>query len=158
MVGDMLCLGGSLLFAIVTVVQEIIIKKHSCVEYIAMVGFFGSIVAGFQIFMLELEDIYKFHWFNLEMLMQFSSFTVVQLLFQMLMAIMLKDAGAVALHLSFISADYYTLIAGILLFQFKVCMRISLIFFIKQLNMSFLSVSWIIFLIILFGYGWNNIV
>lgn len=116
----MLCLGGSLLFAIVTVIQEIIIKKQSCTEYLSMIGFFGTIVAGFQIFMVESDDIYKFHWFNIDMLLQFASFTFVQLLFHMFMALMLRDAGAVALHLSFISADYYTLIAGIVLFQFKV--------------------------------------
>lgn len=116
----MLCLGGSLLFAVVTVIQEIIIKKQSCTEYLSMIGFFGSIAAGFQMFMIESDDIYKFHWFNIEMLVQFGSFTLIQLLFYMFMALMLRDAGAVALHLSFISADYYTLIAGIILFQFKV--------------------------------------
>ncbi|GBP28451.1 Solute carrier family 35 member F1 [Eumeta japonica] len=91
LVGDMLCLGGSLLFAIVTVLQEIALKNRSCPEYLAMLGFVGSVVSCTQTFFLEFGELVKFNW----------------------------DAGAIILHLSFLSADYYTLIAGMYIFQFK---------------------------------------
>lgn len=48
LVGDMLCLGGAVLFAIVTVLQELSVKKTDIVEYLGLLGLFGSIVSGIQ--------------------------------------------------------------------------------------------------------------
>lgn len=48
LVGDMLCLGGAVLFAIVTVLQELSIKHTDAVEYLGLLGLFGSIVSGVQ--------------------------------------------------------------------------------------------------------------
>ncbi|KAJ8961836.1 hypothetical protein NQ318_021451 [Aromia moschata] len=53
LVGDMLCLGGAVLFAIVTVLQELSVKNTDIIEYLGLLGLFGSIVSGIQI--------YKFH-------------------------------------------------------------------------------------------------
>lgn len=48
LVGDMLCLGGAVLFAIVTVLQELSVKNTDIVEYLGLLGLFGSIVSGVQ--------------------------------------------------------------------------------------------------------------
>lgn len=48
LVGDMLCLGGAVLFAIVTVLQELSIKYTDVVEYLGLLGLFGSVVSGIQ--------------------------------------------------------------------------------------------------------------
>lgn len=48
LVGDMLCLGGAVLFAIVTVLQELSVKNTDVVEYLGLLGLFGSIVSGVQ--------------------------------------------------------------------------------------------------------------
>lgn len=50
LVGDMLCLGGAVLFAIVTVLQELSIKKTDIIEYLGLLGLFGSIVSGLQMY------------------------------------------------------------------------------------------------------------
>lgn len=118
LVGDMLCLGGSLVFAIVTVLQEFMLNTHSCSEYLALLGFFGSLVSCTQTFFLEFNDLYKFNWY-LDTLVQLGSYCTVQTVFQILTSFMLRDAGSIILHLSFLSADYYTLIAGMFIFQFK---------------------------------------
>lgn len=48
LVGDMLCLGGAVMFAIVTVLQELSVKNTDIVEYLGLLGLFGSIVSGIQ--------------------------------------------------------------------------------------------------------------
>lgn len=48
LVGDMLCLTGAVLFAIVTVLQELAIRHTDIVEYLGLLGLFGSIVSGIQ--------------------------------------------------------------------------------------------------------------
>lgn len=48
LVGDMLCLGGAVLFAIVTVLQELSVKNTDVVEYLGLLGLFGSVVSGIQ--------------------------------------------------------------------------------------------------------------
>lgn len=50
LVGDMLCLGGSVLFAIVTVLQELSVKTTDIVEYLGLLGLFGSIISGLQMY------------------------------------------------------------------------------------------------------------
>ena len=48
LVGDMLCLGGAVLFAIVSVLQELSVKNTDVVEFLGVLGLFGSIVSGIQ--------------------------------------------------------------------------------------------------------------
>ncbi|XP_045769352.1 solute carrier family 35 member F1-like [Maniola jurtina] len=119
LVGDMLCLGGSLLYAVVTVLQEIMLKTHSCAEYLALLGFIGSILSCTQTFFLEFEELLTFNWYEIDTIAQLGSYCGVQTIFQILQSFMLREAGSIILHLSFLSADYYTLIAGMYIFQFK---------------------------------------
>ncbi|VVD02266.1 unnamed protein product, partial [Leptidea sinapis] len=115
----MLCLGGSLLYAFVTVLQEIMLQTHSCSQYLAMLGLIGGVVSTSQTFFLEFNELSSFYWYELETIVQFGSYCGVQIIFQILQSLLLRDAGAIILHLSFLSADYFTLIAGMFLFQFK---------------------------------------
>lgn len=120
LVGDMLCLGGSLLYAMVTVLQEMMLKTHSCSDYMALLGLIGSVVSCAQTFFLEFSELMTFNWYELDTIVQLGSYCTVQTIFQILQCFMLRDAGSIILHLSFLSADYYTLIAGMYIFQFKV--------------------------------------
>ncbi|CAG9134867.1 hypothetical protein JYU34_017635 [Plutella xylostella] len=119
LVGDMLCLGGSLLYAVVTVLQEVILQKHSCSVYLALLGLIGTVVSGTQTFFLDYNELLSFYWYDLDTIVQLGSYWSVQTVFQILQSFMLRDAGSIILHLSFLSADYYTLIAGMFIFQFK---------------------------------------
>ncbi|XP_072932849.1 solute carrier family 35 member F2-like [Epargyreus clarus] len=119
LVGDMLCLAGSLLYAMVTVLQEMMLKKQSCSEYLALLGFIGSTLSCTQTFFLEFSDLMSFNWYEIDTIVHLGSYCGVQTVFQILQSFMLRDAGSIILHLSFLSADYYTLIAGMYIFQFK---------------------------------------
>ena len=48
LVGDMLCLGGAVLFSITTVLQELTVKTVDIIEYLGMIGFFGTILCCMQ--------------------------------------------------------------------------------------------------------------
>jgi solute carrier family 35 protein F1/2 len=52
LLGDMLCLGGAVLFAIVSVAQDLLVKTLHWVEYLGMVGLFGSILSIVQTYVL----------------------------------------------------------------------------------------------------------
>lgn len=47
--GDILCLAGSTLYAIGNVGEEYLVKQNSRVEYLGMIGLFGSIISGIQL-------------------------------------------------------------------------------------------------------------
>lgn len=46
--GDMLCLGGAILATVVSVLQELSVKTTDIVEYLGMLGLFGSVISGVQ--------------------------------------------------------------------------------------------------------------
>lgn len=50
LMGDMLCLGGAVLLTVVTVLQELSVKTTDVVEYLGLLGLFGSIVSGGQMY------------------------------------------------------------------------------------------------------------
>lgn len=133
----MLCLGGAVLFAIVTVLQELSIKHTDAVEYLGLLGLFGSIVSGVQMYtikhniqyflptdlfcrlILEKQSLIASSWRTSSALL--SSFSACQFMFCTLSSIFLLNMGTTALHLSLLSGNFYTLVTGIMLFEFRVC-------------------------------------
>ena len=47
--GDMLCLVGAILYAAGNVCQEYLVKSHSILEYLGLIGIVGSFVSGAQL-------------------------------------------------------------------------------------------------------------
>ncbi|XP_023011785.2 solute carrier family 35 member F2 [Leptinotarsa decemlineata] len=117
LVGDMLCLGGAVLFAIVTVLQELSVKHTDIVEYLGLLGLFGSIVSGLQMLVLEKQTLISSTWRNSSALL--SSFSACQFMFCTFSSVFLLNMGTTALHLSLLSGNFYTLIVGIVLFNYK---------------------------------------
>uniref|UniRef100_A0AAR5P6Q6 Sugar phosphate transporter domain-containing protein n=1 Tax=Dendroctonus ponderosae TaxID=77166 RepID=A0AAR5P6Q6_DENPD len=113
----MLCLGGAVLFAIVTVLQELSVKNTDIIEYLGLLGLFGSIICGLQMLLLEKQTMISSSWKNSGALL--SSFAACQFMFCTFSSIFLLNMGTTALHLSLISGNFYTLIIGILLFNYK---------------------------------------
>lgn len=46
----MLCLSATVLYGIANVAEEFIVKQNDRSEYLAMIGIFGSIVSGVQLY------------------------------------------------------------------------------------------------------------
>lgn len=138
----MLCLGGAVLFAIVTVLQELSVKNTDIVEYLGLLGLFGSILSGLQMYrpklkrnnclicvifrlVLEKQTLITSTWKNSSALI--SSFSACQFMFCTFSSIFLINMGTTALHLSLLSGNFYTLIVGILLFNYKVGNNVSVV-------------------------------
>lgn len=49
LLGDLLCVAGAVLYAINNVAQEYLVKNHSIVEYLGLVGVVGSFISGIQL-------------------------------------------------------------------------------------------------------------
>ncbi len=47
-IGDVLVLCGAILYGISNVAQEFVVKNFSRVEYLGMIGLFGSIISAIQ--------------------------------------------------------------------------------------------------------------
>ncbi|XP_022912039.2 solute carrier family 35 member F2-like [Onthophagus taurus] len=117
LVGDMLCLGGAVLFAIVTVLQELSVKNTDVVEYLGLLGLFGSVVSGIQMLLLEKQTILNTSWSDASVLL--GTLTLCQFIYCTLSSIFLLYMGNTALHLSLLTGNYYTLMIGMLLFNYK---------------------------------------
>jgi len=52
LLGDALCLGAATLYGISNVGQEASVKKFSSLEFLAMIGCFGSLIGGVQAYAL----------------------------------------------------------------------------------------------------------
>lgn len=49
LLGDVMCVASTFLYAISNVAQEFLIKEHDRFEYLGFIGFFGSIISGVQL-------------------------------------------------------------------------------------------------------------
>ena len=49
MYGDVVCLIGVTLYGISNVAQEYLVKNHSRIEWLALIGIVGSVVSGIQV-------------------------------------------------------------------------------------------------------------
>jgi len=59
--GDTLCIAGAIMYGISNIFQEYIVCRHGCVEYLAMLGIFASVINGVQLYVLLLY----FYWLSL---------------------------------------------------------------------------------------------
>ncbi|KAF5289460.1 hypothetical protein FQR65_LT11833 [Abscondita terminalis] len=117
LVGDMLCLGGAVLFAIVTVLQELAVKKTDYVEFLGLLGLFGSLVSGLQMVILEKQTLLTDSWRSSTEIL--TLFSICQFVFCILSCVFLQNMGTTALHLSLLSGNFYTLIGGTILLDYR---------------------------------------
>ena len=47
--GDLMCMGGAFLYGLSNMAEEFVVKTIDCVEFLAMVGLFGSVINGVQL-------------------------------------------------------------------------------------------------------------
>ncbi|XP_029054538.1 solute carrier family 35 member F2 isoform X2 [Osmia lignaria lignaria] len=119
LVGDMLCLGGAVLFSITTVLQELIVKTVDIIEYLGMIGFFGTILCSMQTAVLECTKIETFQWNNAPVITFLVVYCITQFVFFSLVPVILFESGATALHLALLTADYFNVLFGMLIHQYK---------------------------------------
>ncbi|KAA8579387.1 hypothetical protein FQN60_016817 [Etheostoma spectabile] len=115
LLGDGLVLLSASLYAVSNVCQEYTVKNLSRVEFLGMVGLFGTIICTIQMVILER--------------LLFSAYALCMYTLYSCMPVVVKLSSATSVNLSLLTADIFSLFCGIFLFQynFSVLYLVSLV-------------------------------
>ncbi|VDK77980.1 unnamed protein product [Litomosoides sigmodontis] len=116
--GDILCLIASILYAVGNVGEEFLVKQNSRVEYLGMVGLFGSIISGIQLAVLEHHELALVTWSG-TIIVYYLLFAACMFLFYSLVSVVMQKASALLFNLSILTSDFYTLVFGIFMFKYE---------------------------------------
>ncbi|XP_077250657.1 uncharacterized protein LOC143890033 isoform X3 [Tasmannia lanceolata] len=117
--GDLLVIGGSMLYAVSNVSEEFLVKKADRIELMTMLGSFGAVVSACQISILEHHELRSIHW-TAGAVLPFIRFAVAMFLFYSLVPVLLKISGSTMLNLSLLTSDMWAVFIRIFAYHEKV--------------------------------------
>ncbi|XP_026082210.1 solute carrier family 35 member F2 isoform X2 [Carassius auratus] len=117
LLGDGLVLVSATLYAISNVCQEYTVKNLSRVEFLGMVGLFGSIISAIQLGILEHNEVSRIQW-TWEIALILAGYAVCMYGFYSFMPLVIKMSSATAVNLSLLTGDLFSLFCGLFLFQY----------------------------------------
>ncbi|XP_019961064.1 solute carrier family 35 member F2-like [Paralichthys olivaceus] len=118
LLGDGLVLLSAVLYAVSNVCQEYTVKNLSRVEFLGMLGLFGTIISTVQMVILERNAVANIQW-SWEVGLLFSAFALCMYTLYSCMPIVMKLSSATSINLSLLTADLFSLFCGIFLFQYN---------------------------------------
>ncbi|KAK7131168.1 hypothetical protein R3I94_016338 [Phoxinus phoxinus] len=118
LLGDGLVLISAALYAVSNVCQEYTVKNLSRVEFLGMIGLFGTLISGVQMAILESKAIPVISW-NWRICLLFVAYTLCMYGLYSFMPVVVKMTSATAVNLSLLTADLFSLFCGIFLFHYK---------------------------------------
>ena len=89
---------------------------------------------------MEHEQVASIDWSEWRIIVLLAAFTLTLFTYYTITPPVMKITSAMAVNLSLLTADFYTLVIGVLLFQFKV-IAIQLILYIINMNIITLRLS-----------------
>ncbi|XP_062415467.1 solute carrier family 35 member F1 isoform X3 [Pungitius pungitius] len=116
--GDLLVVGGATLYGISNVCQEFIVKNLSRVEFLGMMGLFGSFFSGIQLAIMEHKELLKVPW-DWQIGLLYICFSAFMFCLYSFMPVVLKRTSATSVNLSLLTADMYSFFCGLFLFHYK---------------------------------------
>uniref|UniRef100_A0A914CGM1 Solute carrier family 35 member F2 n=1 Tax=Acrobeloides nanus TaxID=290746 RepID=A0A914CGM1_9BILA len=116
--GDMLCIASTFLYGISNVSEEFLVKQYDRFEYLGIVGIFGSIIAGLQSAIFERESLSEVR-FDLPIILMYLLFTVAMFIFYSMVSYVVEKTSALMFNLAVLTSDFYSLLAGIFIFQLE---------------------------------------
>ncbi|XP_056140211.1 solute carrier family 35 member F2 [Lampris incognitus] len=117
LLGDGLVLLSAVLYAVSNVCQEYTVKNLSRMEFLGMMGLFGTVISGVQLAVLETCAIQAIKW-DLKIVMLFAVYTLCMFALYTFMPIVVKMTSATAVNLSLLTADLFSFFCGIFLFNY----------------------------------------
>nr|XP_043609312.1 solute carrier family 35 member F1-like [Erigeron canadensis] len=117
--GDFLVVAGATLYAVSNVSEEFFVKTADRIELMAMLGFFGAIISGIQISILEREELRSIHWTS-GALLPYTGFAAAMFLFYSGVPVLLKMSGSTMLNLSLLTSDMWSVLIRIFAYHEKV--------------------------------------
>ncbi|XP_022247328.1 solute carrier family 35 member F2-like [Limulus polyphemus] len=115
--GDMLCLTGAALYGVSNVAEEFVIKTYNRVEFLGMLGLFGSVLNGIQLAILERAELAVINWEEWEEVSFLLGYTMCLFFLYVALPIVMKNTSATAVNLSILTADFYSLLIGSYIFN-----------------------------------------
>ncbi|XP_008294423.1 solute carrier family 35 member F1 [Stegastes partitus] len=138
--GDLLVLGGATLYGISNVCEEFIVKNLSRVEFLGMMGLFGSFFSGIQLAIMEHKELLKVPW-DWQIGLLYIGFSAFMFGLYSFMPVVMKRTSAASVNLSLLTADLYSLFCGLFLFHYKFSGLYLLSFFVIILGLVLYSSS-----------------
>lgn len=117
--GDVLIIVGASLYGVSNVCEEFVVRTYDKVEFLAMLGLFGSFINGAQFAILERDEIASLDLSSYKTVVPLLIFVICLFLLYSTMTIVIQLTSATAVNLSILSADFYTLLFGLFLFNYK---------------------------------------
>nr|XP_056712198.1 solute carrier family 35 member F1 [Euleptes europaea] len=118
LIGDLLVLGGATLYGISNVCEEYIVRNLSRVEFLGMIGLFGSFFSGIQLAIMEHKELLKVPW-DWQIGLLYVGFSACMFGLYSFMPVVIKKTSATSVNLSLLTADLYSLFCGLFLFHYK---------------------------------------
>ncbi|XP_070568701.1 solute carrier family 35 member F2-like [Ptychodera flava] len=115
--GDMLCLVGASLYGVSNVAEEYAIRNFSRVEFLGMLGMWGSLISGIQLVALERNELTSLSW-GTEVILLLLGFALCLFLLYSIFPVVIKLSSATVVNLSILTADFYTFFCGLLIFHY----------------------------------------
>ncbi|KAI1893931.1 hypothetical protein AGOR_G00128730 [Albula goreensis] len=117
LLGDGLVLVSATLYAISNVCQEYTVKNCSRVEFLGMVGLFGTLISGIQMAALEHRNVAEIAW-DWKIGLLFAAYALCMCALYSFMPMVVKMSSATAVNLSLLTADLFSLFCGVFLFHY----------------------------------------
>ncbi|XP_059397916.1 solute carrier family 35 member F2-like [Carassius carassius] len=118
LLGDGLVLVSAALYAVSNVCQEYTVKNLSRVEFLGMMGLFGTLISGVQMAIFESKAVPVINW-NLKICVLFVAYTLCMYGLYSFMPVVVKMTSATAVNLSLLTADLFSLFCGMFLFRYN---------------------------------------
>ncbi|XP_030638956.1 solute carrier family 35 member F2 [Chanos chanos] len=118
LLGDGLVLISAALYAVSNVCQEYTVKNLSRMEFLGMMGLFGTLISVIQMAVLEIKAVADIEW-NWKICMLFGAYALCMYGLYTFMSVVVKMTSAAAVNLSMLTADLFSLFCGIFLFHYK---------------------------------------
>ncbi|KAJ7995703.1 hypothetical protein DPEC_G00247350 [Dallia pectoralis] len=117
LLGDGLVLLSASLYAVSNVCQEYTVKHLSRVEFLGMIGLFGTLISGIQLGIVEHRNMANIQW-DWRIALLFAAYGLCMYTLYSCMPIVVKKTSATAVNLSLLTADLFSLFCGLFLFHY----------------------------------------
>ncbi|KAF9137802.1 hypothetical protein BGX30_009891 [Mortierella sp. GBA39] len=117
--GDLFCIIGATFYALSNVGQEFLVRQRPIYEVVGQLGFWGAIVNGIQLAILERNELKSITWTG-EVVGYIIGFDIAMFLMYSVAPILLRLSSATFFNLSLLTSDFYGLLFGLFLFESKI--------------------------------------
>ncbi|KAK0137167.1 Solute carrier family 35 member F2 [Merluccius polli] len=118
LLGDGLVLLSATLYAVSNVCQEYTVKNLSKVEFLGMVGLFGTVFSTIQMVILERHELSSIQW-SWQIGLLFAAYALCMYTLYSCMPVVVALTSATSVNLSLLTADLFSLFCGLFLFHYS---------------------------------------